>query len=93
MGLSRSALFRAFEPLGGVSAYLWSRRLSAVRLALRDATDARPIAELGYAHGFTSSAHLSRAFRREFGQSPREWRRSGEPWDGQAIGPHSRRAT
>jgi AraC-like DNA-binding protein len=76
VGLSRSALFRAFEPLGGVSAYLWSRRLEAVHRALQDADESRSIGELGFAYGFTSGAHLSRAFRRAFGQSPSDLRHS-----------------
>ena len=74
VGLSRSALYRAFEPVGGVSAYIWSRRLRAVCSALLDQDDRRAVAQIGYAFGFTSSSHLSRAFRREFGVSPRDIR-------------------
>lgn len=72
-GVSRTTLFRLFGPLGGVAGYIRERRLAAVRRALAVPSARRRIAEIGYAHGFTSDVHLSRAFRRSFGMTPSEF--------------------
>ncbi|MBV9076619.1 MAG: helix-turn-helix domain-containing protein [Methylobacteriaceae bacterium] len=74
VGLSRSVLFRLFEPHGGVAAYIWGRRLAAVREALARPQEVRQIGEIGAAFGFASGAHLSRSFRRAYGQTPRDFR-------------------
>jgi len=74
LGLSRSALYRVFAPLGGVSGYIQARRLAKVKALLADPREGRRISELAYLHGFADEAHFSRAFRRTFGISPREWR-------------------
>lgn len=74
LGITRSSLYRSFEMLGGVSAYIQQRRLQVVRMLLTEPTERRPIAELAETFGFTSPAHFATAFRRRFGVTPREFR-------------------
>jgi AraC-like DNA-binding protein len=74
-GISRSALYRLFESLGGVAAYIQSRRLAHAYADLGDPGKAsRKIYDIAYRWGFTSEAHFSRAFRRSFGLTPGEVR-------------------
>jgi AraC-like DNA-binding protein len=74
-GLSRSALYRLFGPLGGVSGYIRQRRLArAYRdLAAGDGRFAR-ISEVAYRWRFESPAHFAQAFKAEFGCAPRDLR-------------------
>jgi AraC-like DNA-binding protein len=74
LGVSRSALYRLFEPAGGVAAYIQARRLAHVRARLADPRETRRISELAYSYGFVSEAHFSRAFRRAFDVSASEVR-------------------
>jgi AraC-like DNA-binding protein len=74
LGLSRSTLYAACEPVGGVAALVRQRRLARLREILTDPRDRRPIAQIAYQHGFVSQAHFSRAFREAYGCSPREAR-------------------
>jgi len=75
LGCSRSTLYRLFESLGGVRAYVQERRLrrSAAEL-LSLAHGKRRICDIAWAWGFASEAHYSRAFRLRFGMTPREAR-------------------
>ena len=75
VGSSRSGLYRAFEPEGGVAAYIRGARLQAARAALQNRDDHRRIGEIGYAYGFLSESQFSRAIRSAFGASPSELRR------------------
>lgn len=69
--LSRTQLYRLFEPLGGVAAYIQARRLARAHADLADPAKApRKIFEIAYRWGFVSEAHFSRAFRRAFGLTP-----------------------
>ncbi len=77
--VSRSTLYRLFEPLGGVSQYIKERRLARVHQILAQSCDRQPIARLAEDHGFKSAAHFSKAFRAQFGYSPREVPRAVEP--------------
>ena len=81
LGLSRSSLYRAFQPVGGVQAYIRQRRLEHARDLLMRRTGPRPtVSEVAQACGFASDSHFSRAFRKAFGSSPgarRESERSG----------------
>ena len=79
LGVTRSTLYRLFEPQGGIGAYIRARRLARIRTLLADPTTGGRIADLAYAHGFVSEAHFSRAFRQAFGLSPREARASLRP--------------
>lgn len=75
VGLSRTRLYELLKPRGGVQRYVQLRRLLRVHAALADPTETRPIMELAACHGFTSHAHLTRAFRDHFGYPPSEVRR------------------
>ncbi|HEX6997209.1 MAG TPA: helix-turn-helix domain-containing protein [Gammaproteobacteria bacterium] len=79
VGLSRTTLYELLKPRGGVQRYVQARRLLRVHAALADPTETRPIMELAADHGFTSHAHLTRAFREHFGYPPSEVRRNGGP--------------
>jgi AraC-like DNA-binding protein len=74
LGVSRSRLYRLFEPHGGVAQYIQSRRLEKIRAALLDPQDGRRISDLAYTYGFVSAAHFSRCFRRQFGYAPSDVR-------------------
>ena len=74
LGVSRSTLYRLFEPDGGVSAFIQSRRLARAFLALADPAERRSIADVAYANGFVSASHFNRTFRAEFGVRPGELR-------------------
>ncbi|MBR0785937.1 helix-turn-helix domain-containing protein [Bradyrhizobium iriomotense] len=71
IGVSRSVLYRVFEPLAGVADYIRGRRLEAIHVLLDDADEDRWNAEIAAEFGFVSQAHFSRSFRQRFGYSPR----------------------
>ncbi|TYL75888.1 helix-turn-helix transcriptional regulator [Bradyrhizobium cytisi] len=68
--VSRSNLYRAFESVGGVAGYIMRRRLRAAHAELVASADKR-VQEIAYRHGFKQASDFTRAFRREFGVSPR----------------------
>lgn len=71
LGLSRSSLYRAFQPVGGVNAWIRQRRLEHARDLLAHRTGPRPtVGEVAQICGFASDSHFSRAFRKAFGHSP-----------------------
>jgi AraC-like DNA-binding protein len=78
--VSRSRLYRLFEPAGGIYAYIRRHRLLQSRDALSDNTDMRSVGEIAEHWGFVDPSAFSRAFKHEFGLSPREARMAG--WDG-----------
>jgi AraC-like DNA-binding protein len=76
--MSRSTLYRLFEPLGGVAAYIQERRLLRAYAALtRPANRRRPVYDIAFDCGFASEAHFSRAFRQAFGLTPSALRALG----------------
>jgi AraC-like DNA-binding protein len=79
LGVSRSRLYRLFEPYGGVSHYIQHRRLLDTYARLADPTDRRRILDIAEERGFTDAAEFSRAFKREFGYSPSEVRAARKP--------------
>lgn len=73
--LSRSALYRMFEPLGGVQNYIQQRRLMRIHQEVSDpASFHEGIAVVAQRWGFGNTAVFSRAYRALYGQSPSEAR-------------------
>lgn len=84
LACSRSALYRAAAPRGGLVKIVTQQRLLAVHGALRRCDDRRSIAEIARAHGFADASQFSRSFRRAFGVSAGRVR--GMPGHGPADG-------
>ena len=80
LGLSRSRLYRIFEPFGGVANYIRRERLLKTRETVGDPNDRRPISAIAEDLGFSDPSTYSRMFRKEFGITPKEARISG--WQG-----------
>jgi len=58
-----------------LSAWIWTRRLLACKLALQNPAKSHlTISQIAYSCGFNSSSHFSRAFRTKFGTTASEWR-------------------
>jgi len=74
VALSRSAFVDRFSGLVGVPPirYITLRRLQTAKQRLRET--AKTIGELAYSVGYASEEAFSRAFKREFGLSPGQWR-------------------
>lgn len=77
-GVSRSQLYRLFEPLGGVARYIQAERLRHTHRALCEPSDIRDIVRIAEDYGFYDASTFSRAFRREFGATPTEVRRAAQ---------------
>lgn len=75
LGVSRSRLYRLFEPSGGIAHYIRARRLLDAHMSLADTRDHRRIADIAADRGFLDAAEFSRAFKREFGYTPSDVRR------------------
>lgn len=74
-GLSRATLYRLFEPLGGVAAYIQDRRLNRALQALTAPESAHlRLKQLAHAVGFVHPASFTRAFKKRFGMPPHEVR-------------------
>ena len=86
-GVSRSALYRLFEPLGGVARYIQRERLQSAYRLLTDPCDRRGIAQMAEAVGFFEPSSFSRAFRAHFGVAPRELRMAA--LEGRSSMPHA----
>jgi AraC-like DNA-binding protein len=69
--LSRSSLYRLFEPRGGVRNTILQRRLErAMRVLLTGTAAKPPLRAIARDHGFSSEEQYSRAFRARFGVTP-----------------------
>ena len=79
LGMSRSSLYRLFEPLGGVARYIRSARLLDAHRALSTASDTRPVYAIARERGFDDPSEFSRAFKHQFGYSPTEARSEWVP--------------
>jgi AraC-like DNA-binding protein len=80
--VSRTQLYRLFEPLGGVAGYIQTKRLARAYSDLADPKQShRRVYDIAFDLGFASEAHFSRIFRRTFGVSPSDVRarRAGVP--------------
>jgi AraC-like DNA-binding protein len=74
LGVSRSRLYRMFEPFGGVNHYIQRRRLLDAHAALANPNDQRRVLDIAEQRCFPDGTEFSRAFKREFGYSPTEAR-------------------
>jgi AraC-like DNA-binding protein len=74
IGVSRSALYRAFGDMGGVQTYVLHRRLDRAYADLRVSGGGRlaSIEDIAGRYGFGSRARFDRAFRDRFGFPPTE---------------------
>jgi len=68
--ISRSQLYRLFEPFGGVAHEIQRERLREAHRAIAETGSGRSIREIGEELGFPEPTTFSRAFRREFGYPP-----------------------
>ncbi|MBN9219248.1 MAG: helix-turn-helix domain-containing protein [Mesorhizobium sp.] len=74
-GITRSTLYRMFEPLGGVSAYINERRLRFAFRRMADTTEPEVrISQLAFDLGFSHPSAFTRAFKKLFGLSPKDVR-------------------
>ena len=74
VALSRSAFMERFSSLVGTPPmrYLTAWRLQTAKLQLRETR--KTVSQLAHAVGYDSQEAFSRAFKREFGLSPAQWR-------------------
>jgi AraC-like DNA-binding protein len=72
--MSRSQLYRVLGNEGGVAHYIRRRRLSESFSILCDASNSYPIAKIAEMLCFADPSSFSRAFRQEFGLTPRDVR-------------------
>ncbi|MGO4837610.1 helix-turn-helix transcriptional regulator, partial [Rhizobiaceae sp. 2RAB30] len=68
--VSRSKLFRLFEPHGGVRRWMLAERLRGSLQSIVQSTPDTKIAVIARNHGFRSEAHFSRAFQKRYQVSP-----------------------
>lgn len=69
--ISRSQIYRIFEPFDGVARYVWDRRmLRSLRMLAQPAFAHLSVGAIAYECGFTSESHFSRAFKARFGKTP-----------------------
>lgn len=70
--VSRSTLYRLFEPLGGVARYIRERRLAHCHAILSRPGPRQYIERVAHDHGFGTASQFSRAFHEQFGYAPRD---------------------
>lgn len=80
---SRSAIYRLFEPEGGVRTFIRTQRLARIREGLAHPRGPRvTVRSVARRYGIDDPTQLHRAFRREFGVAPSEVLASADPADG-----------
>ena len=67
---SRSAIYRLFEPHGGVAAFIRAERLRRCHAELIRSTTPRAVSVVAARYGFTDPSHFSRIFHRHYGIAP-----------------------
>lgn len=70
LGISRRALYRVFEPSGGVVKQIQARRLENAHAMLLDPSAPQRIKAIAYSHHFGGESQFARSFRRRFGYNP-----------------------
>ena len=87
--ISPRYLQKLFESVGdSFGHFVKLRRLERCRLDLRSPLHAqRSISDILFQWGFNDSASFSRAFREQYGMSPREYRRAPQEEEAQAEAP------
>jgi len=78
LGIGPRTIHRLFHSIGTTPArWLEGQRLAAVAQELRgSATSGRLITSIARAYGYSDPAHLSRNFKKQFGMSPKEYRKT-----------------
>ena len=79
--LSRRRLDQIMAGVGtSLTAQIWSRRLSQAASDLADPRfAAKTVTQIAFGVGFEDAAHFTRAFKRKFHCTPREWRSRASP--------------
>jgi AraC family transcriptional regulator, positive regulator of tynA and feaB len=79
-GISRRRLDEIMRQSVGnsLTGQIWSRRLMQAATDLAEPQrSGQSVAQIAFASGFEDAAHFTRAFKRRFHYTPREWRRRG----------------
>ena len=74
VGMSRSNLYRLFEDKGGIARYIQRERLLEARAILAESASSQTVSVIAEDLCFADASSFSRAFKREFGYTPREAR-------------------
>jgi len=74
VGMSRTQLYRLLNDDGGVARYIQRRRLLQAYADLSNPANSRSITEIADALCFPDASSFSRAFKHEFGMTPRDVR-------------------
>jgi AraC family transcriptional regulator len=74
--LSPYHFLRTFEVLTGVTPHQYLLRTRLREAALRLTTESAKVLDVAFDCGFGDISNFNRTFRREFGVSPRQWRRA-----------------
>ena len=74
VGMSRSNLYRLFEDTGGIARYIQHERLLEARAILADPASTQTASVIAEDLCFADTSTFGRAFKREFGYTPREAR-------------------
>lgn len=86
VGASRSTLIDKFVRFVDASPMQYLRRRRLLRAAEELACNNRSVSEIAFATGYESEAAFSRAFKREFGSSPKAYRNADRPTPETAFG-------
>jgi len=79
VGMSRSNLYRLFEDTGGIARHIQHERLLEARAILADPASTQTVSVIAEDLCFADASSFSRAFKREFGYTPREARYAALP--------------
>lgn len=74
LGVSRSTLYRIFEPAGGVARVIREARMKAAARAIADLESGVRIGDIAHQFCFSSDAQFTRSFKAHHGYTPSEYR-------------------